>query len=65
MVPVSCKEVSSVEFDLVSREAVVKEQSNDSRHSDVEVDGRDPVVTIRLEGAFEFAYVAPAFEVVV
>jgi len=62
---VSCEDISSVELDIVSRQAVVEQKANDSGHGDVEVDGRDPVLAIRLEGAFELAYLAPALEVVV
>jgi len=62
---VACVDVSAIELYLVTREAVVEEQAYDSGDGDVEIYGRDPVVAIRLEIAFEFADLAPGVEIVV
>lgn len=62
---VAGEDVPAVEFDLVSRQPVVKEQSDNPRHGDIEIHGRDPVVPVRLEIPPELANLAPAMEVVV
>ena len=41
---VASKEVSAIEFDVVSRQAVVKKQPYYLRNCDIEVNRRDPVV---------------------
>ena len=59
------EDVPAVEFDVGPRQAVVKEQPDNARHGDVKVDGRDPVVPIRLEIPTELADLAPALEIIV
>lgn len=51
-VSVAGEEVSAVEFDVVSWEAVVEEQPDDFGDGDVEINGRDPVVQLRFEASF-------------
>ena len=65
MVIVAGEDVPAVEFDLVSGQTVVEEQPDDARHGDVEMYGRDPIVSIRLEITPELAHLAPALEIVV
>jgi len=62
---VAAEDVPAVEFDLVSRQTVVKEQSDDSRHGDMEIHSRYPIVSIRLEITPELAHLAPAIEIVI
>lgn len=42
-VVIACVDVTAVEFDVLFGEAVVSEQANDARDSDVHTDGFDPV----------------------
>ncbi len=65
MVLVAGEDVPSVELYLVSRQAVVEQQPDDTRHGDMEIYRRDPIVSIRLETAPELAYIAPALEIIV
>jgi len=62
---VAGEDVPAIEFDLVSGQPVVKEQPDDSRHGDMEIHGRYPIVPIRLEITPELANIAPALEIVV
>jgi len=65
MVFVAGEDVPAVELDLVSRQTVVEEQPNDSRHGNMKIHGRYPIVPIRLEITPELTYLAPALEIVV
>ena len=47
--PVTCIDIPAVKLHPMSRQSVVKEQSDDSGHGDVEADGTDPVVFLLLE----------------
>jgi len=62
---VAGEDVPAIEFDLVSRQTVVEQQPDDSRHGDMEIHRRYPIVPIRLEITPELAYLAPALEIVV
>jgi len=62
---VAGEDVSAVEFHIVLRQAVVKQQPNNPRHGDIEVDGGNPVVAIRLELPAELAHLAPALEIII
>jgi len=62
---VSCEDVSSVEFDFGLWKPVVEKQPDNSWDGDIEVYSGDPVMAVGLEVSFEFAYFAPALEVVV
>ena len=65
MVIVAGEDVPAVEFDLVSGQTVVEEQPDDSRHGDMKIHSRDPIVSIRLEITPELAHLAPTLEIVV
>ena len=62
---VAGEDVPAVEFDVGPRQAVVKEQPDNSRYGDMEIHGRDPIVPIRLEIPTELADLAPALEIIV
>jgi len=62
---VAGEDVPAVEFDLVSWQPVVKEKSYNSRHGNIEINGRNPIVAVRLEIPPELAYLTPAMEIVV
>ena len=62
---VAGEDVPAVKFDLVSRQAVVEEQPDDSRHGDMEIHRRYPILPIRLEITPELAHFAPAIEIVI
>ena len=64
-VGITCENISPVKFHLASRQPVIKQQANNSRHGDVEIDGSHPVVSVRLELSFEPAHVAPRLEVII
>jgi len=64
-VPVAGENITAVEFDLGSGQAVVEKQPDNPRHGHMEIDGGYPVVPVRLEIASELAYLAPALEIVV
>jgi len=57
--------VTAVELDLGSRQAVVKEQPDNPRHGHVEIDRRDPVMPVRLKITPELAHLTPALEIVI
>lgn len=61
---VPCEDVSAIELYFGPRQAVIKQQPNDSRHGDVEIHSGYPVVSVRLEVAPELAYLAPVLEIV-
>lgn len=65
MVFVAGEDIPAVELDLASGQTIIEEQPDDSRHGDVEMYGRNPIVSIRLESTPELAYFAPALEIVV
>lgn len=58
-------DVPAVEFHLRPRQAVVNEQPDYPRHSNIEVHGAYPIVGIRLEGSGGMAHIKPAVKVVV
>jgi hypothetical protein len=62
---VAGEDVPSVEFDLVPGQPVVKKQPDYSRHGNIKIHGRDPIVPVRLESPPELAHLAPAMEIVV
>jgi len=62
---VPCKNIPSVELDLVSRQAVIKQKPDNSWNRNMEIHRCHPVVPIGFEVAFEAAHIAPALEVVV
>ena len=62
---VSCKNVPSVELDLVSWQAVIKQKPDNSGNRNMKIHRRYPIVPIGFEVAFEAAYIAPVLEVVV
>ncbi len=62
---VACEDISAIELHFVSRQAVVEQQPNNSRHGDIKIHRRNPVVPVRLETASELAHLAPALEIVV
>lgn len=62
---VSCKNVPSVELDLVSRQAVIKQKPDNSWNRNMEIHRRYPVVPIGFEITLEAAHIAPVLEVVV
>ena len=64
-VSVAGEDVPPIEFYLASGQAVVEEEADNAGDGDVEIYGRNPVLAIRLEIAFELAYLAPALEIVV
>ena len=64
-VPIAGEDVSSIEFDVGSRQAVVKEQADDAWHCDVEIDGCDPIVAVGLELPAELADLTPVGKIVV
>jgi len=64
-VPIARKDVSSIEFDVGSRQAVVKEQADDAGHCNVEIDGGDPIVAVGLELPAELANLTPVRKIVV
>jgi len=57
--------VTAVEFDLGSWQAVVKKQPDNPGHRHMEIDRRDPFVPVRLKIAPELAHLAPALEIVI
>ncbi len=57
--------ISPVKLDLISRQTVIKEQPNYSRHGYIEIDGGHPVVSVRLEPPPQLADLSPALEIVV
>ena len=62
---VAGEDIAAVELDLVSRQAVVEQQPDDSRHGDMEMYRRDPVVAVRFELTPQLADLAPAIEIVI
>jgi len=58
-VSVPREDVPPVELDLTSRQPVVEQKPDDSRHGDVEIDGGYPVIAVGLELSLEPADVAP------
>ena len=62
---VTGEDITPVEFHLVPRQAVVKQQPDDSRHGDIEIHCRDPIVPVRLEIPPEMADLAPALEIII
>lgn len=64
-ISVTREDISSVEFYFGSRQPVVEKQANDSGYCDMEVNCGNPVVSVGIVVAFEFADFAPAFEVIV
>ena len=56
-------DVAAVKFDVLAGKLVVAEQADDARDGDLEADGVDPVVLIRLKLGLELADFAPALEV--
>jgi len=62
---VAGEDVAAIEFYLVSRQTVVEQEADNAWDGDVEIYGRNPVVAVRLEITFKFAYIAPALEIVV
>ena len=62
---VACEDVAAIEFYLAAGQAVVEQEADNAGDGDVEIYGRNPVVAIRLEIAFEFADLAPGLEIVV
>lgn len=62
---VAGEDVPPVEFYLVSRQAVVKKQPDNSRHGDIKIHCRDPVMAVRFEIPPELANLAPALEIVI
>ncbi len=65
MVLVAGEDVPAVELYLVSRQAVVEQQPDDTRHGDMEMYRRDPIVSVRLEITPQLAYLAPALEIII
>jgi len=65
MVLVAGEDVAAVEFDLVPGQPVVEKQPDYSRHGNIKIHGRDPVVPVRLESPPELTYLAPAMEIVI
>lgn len=62
---VAGEDVAAIEFYLAAGQAVVEEQADNAGDGDVEIHGGNPVATIRLEIALEFADLAPGLEIVV
>ena len=62
---VAGEDVPAIEFDLVSRQTVVEQQPDDSRHGDMKIHSRYPIVSIRLEITPELANIAPALEIII
>jgi len=62
---VAGEDVAAVKFYLASRQAVVEQQTYDAGDGDIEVYGGNPVASLRLEIAFEFADLAPGAEGVI
>ena len=65
VVLIAGEDVPTVEFDLASRQPVVEKQPDDSRHGNIKIDSRDPIVAVRLEISPELAYLAPALEIII
>ncbi len=64
VVAVPGENVSAVELDRRSRQAVVEQQPDDPRHGDIKIDRRDPVV-VRLERFPDLAQLPPGLEIIV
>jgi len=64
-VSIASKDVSAVKFYLVSRQTVVEQQPDNPGHGNMEIDGRYPVVAVRLKMAPKLADLAPALEIIV
>ena len=64
-VAVTSENIAPIEFHLAARQPIVKQQSNDTWHGDIELDGGNPVMTVRLKPTPELADLAPARKVVV
>ena len=64
-VSVAGEDVPPIEFYLAAGQAVVEEEADNAGDGDVEIYGRNPVLAIRLEIAFEFTDLAPGLEIVV
>ena len=62
---IACENISSIKFHLISRQTVVKQQADNPRHRNIKIDGRYPVVTIRLKSTLELAHLAPALKIIV
>lgn len=63
-VAVAGEDVSTVELDLLFGQAIVEQEPHDSRHGDIEADGADPIVGVRLELPAELADFNPGLEIV-
>jgi hypothetical protein len=64
-VAVAGKNVAPVEFDIVSRQTVIEQQSDDSGYGYVKINCSNPVMFVWLKGPFYLANISPAFEIVV
>jgi poly(A) polymerase len=64
-VAVAGKEITSVKLDGLTRQAVIKQQTNDPRHGDIEIDGGNPVVTGSFKGFLEGRQLPPGIEIVI
>jgi len=62
---IASEDISAVEFHIALRQPVIKKKPDNTRHSYMEINRRNPVVTVRLEVALEPADIAPAFEIMV
>ncbi len=62
---VAGENVTAVEFDLGSRQAVVKQQPDNPGHRHIKINRPDPFVPVRLKIASELAHLAPAMEIVI
>ena len=62
---VAGEDISAIEFHFVSRQAVVEQQPDDSWYGDIDIDGGDPIISVRLEISPEPADLAPALEIII
>jgi len=64
-VSVSGKKIAAVEFDGLTRQAVIEKKADNSGYSQFEIDGGNPVLILGFEKMLHLADLLPSLEVVV